>query len=77
MELTSPATANELQVLVRHSRDSDVEAMLTIYRHHIRRGIEDSVDDSGTPEPDISGGSVEPAARERCTITVSAQRPYR
>jgi phosphinothricin acetyltransferase len=52
MELTSPATANEPQVLVRHSRDSDVEAMLTIYRHHIRRGIEDSVDDSGTPEPD-------------------------
>ena len=52
MELTSPAMANEPQVLVRHSRDSDVEAMLTIYRHHIRRGIEDSVDDSGTPEPD-------------------------
>ncbi len=52
MELTSTATANEPQVLVRHSRDSDVEAMLTIYRHHIRRGIEDSVDDSGTPEPD-------------------------
>jgi L-amino acid N-acyltransferase YncA len=52
MELTGTATANEPQVLVRHSRDSDVEAMLTIYRHHIRRGIEDSVDDSGTPEPD-------------------------
>jgi L-amino acid N-acyltransferase YncA len=52
MEMTGTATANEPQVLVRHSRDSDVEAMLTIYRHHIRRGIEDSVDDSGTPEPD-------------------------
>ena len=39
-------------VLVRPSRDSDVEAMLAIYRHHIRRGIEASVDDSGTPEPD-------------------------
>ena len=52
MEMTGQATANEPQVLVRPSRDSDVEAMLTIYRHHIRRGIEDSVDDSGTPEPD-------------------------
>jgi L-amino acid N-acyltransferase YncA len=39
-------------ILVRPSRDSDVEAMLSIYRHHIRRGIEESVDDSGTPEPD-------------------------
>ena len=39
-------------VLVRASRDSDVEAMLAIYRHHIRRGIEEGVDDSGTPEPE-------------------------
>ena len=31
-------------VLVRPSRDSDVDAMLAIYRHHIRRGIEDGVD---------------------------------
>ena len=52
MEMTGQATANEPQLMVRPSRDSDVEAMLTIYRHHIRRGIEDSVDDSGTPEPD-------------------------
>ena len=43
---------NNQQVLVRPSRDSDVEAMLAIYRHHIRRGIEDGVDDSGTPEPE-------------------------
>jgi L-amino acid N-acyltransferase YncA len=49
---TSPAMTNEHPFVVRPSRDSDVEAMLTIYRHHIRRGIEDSVDDSGTPEPD-------------------------
>jgi L-amino acid N-acyltransferase YncA len=49
----SPGIAdNEPPVLVRPSRDSDAEAMLAIYRHHIRRGIEDSVDDSGTPEPD-------------------------
>ena len=52
MEMTGQAPANEPQLFVRPSRDSDVEAMLTIYRHHIRRGIEDSVDDSGTPEPD-------------------------
>ncbi|MBR1227593.1 MULTISPECIES: GNAT family N-acetyltransferase [unclassified Bradyrhizobium] len=39
-------------VLVRASRDGDVEAMLAIYRHHIRRGIEEGVDDSGTPEPE-------------------------
>lgn len=43
---------NEGAVLVRPSRDGDVEAMLTIYRQHVRRGIEDSVDDSGTPEPE-------------------------
>ena len=43
---------NELPVLVRPSRDSDVEAMLSIYRRHIRRGIEEGVDDSGTPEPE-------------------------
>jgi len=52
MQTTDPAPADQPPVLVRPSRDSDVEAMLTIYRHHIRRGIEDSVDDSGTPEPD-------------------------
>jgi phosphinothricin acetyltransferase len=52
MNLDKPAIDNELRLLVRPSRDSDVEAMLTIYRRHIRRGIEDSVDDSGTPEPD-------------------------
>jgi L-amino acid N-acyltransferase YncA len=42
----------EPRVLVRPSRDSDVEAMVAIYRRHIRRGIEDNVDDAGTPEPD-------------------------
>lgn len=43
---------NEGPVVVRPSRDGDVEAMLAIYLQHIRRGIEDSVDDSGTPEPE-------------------------
>jgi L-amino acid N-acyltransferase YncA len=40
------------RILIRPSRDSDVEAMLAIYRRHVRRGVEESVDDSGTPEPD-------------------------
>src|ERR1700759_4113640 len=52
MNLDKPVLDNETRILVRPSRDSDVEAMITIYRRHIRRGIEESVDDSGTPEPD-------------------------
>jgi L-amino acid N-acyltransferase YncA len=44
--------AHGVPILVRSSRDSDVEAMLSIYRRYIRRGIEDGVDESGTPEPD-------------------------
>jgi L-amino acid N-acyltransferase YncA len=44
--------ANEQPVIIRPSRDADVEAMLAIYRHHIRRGIEHGVDDSGTPQSD-------------------------
>jgi phosphinothricin acetyltransferase len=43
---------NRPPVLVRPSRDSDVDAMLSIYRHHIRRGVEPDVIDSGAPEPD-------------------------
>jgi phosphinothricin acetyltransferase len=44
---------NELPVVViRPSRDSDVEAMLSIYRRHIRRGVEAGVDDSDSPQPD-------------------------
>jgi L-amino acid N-acyltransferase YncA len=39
-------------VLVRPSRDSDVDAMLAIYRQHIRRGIEPDVIDTSAPEPD-------------------------
>lgn len=50
---SDPASlTNERTIFVRASRDTDVEAMLSIYRHHIRRGVEDSVDDNGTPEPD-------------------------
>ena len=52
IESPNQAMINDAPVLVRQSRDSDVEAMLAIYRHHIRRGVEDGVDDSGTPEPE-------------------------
>ena len=44
--------ARDLTIAVRPSREGDAEAMLSIYRRHIRRGVEDGVDDSGTPEPD-------------------------
>lgn len=43
---------NIAPLLVRPSRDDDVEAMLSIYRRHIRRGIEAGVEESGMPEPD-------------------------
>jgi hypothetical protein len=39
-------------VIVRPSCEGDVEAMLAIYRHHIRRGVEDGVDDNGMLQPD-------------------------
>ena len=52
MSLPAENPAPERRVLVRPSRDGDVEAMLAIYRRHIRRGVEESVDDAGTPEPD-------------------------
>jgi L-amino acid N-acyltransferase YncA len=35
-------------IVVRPSRDEDIEAMLAIYRRHIRRGVDDSVEE---PEP--------------------------
>ena len=46
------AIESEHPVIVRPSRDGDVDAMLAIYRHHIRRGVEEGVADSDTPEPD-------------------------
>lgn len=39
-------------VIVRPSRDSDVEAMLAIYRRHIRHDIDEGVSDTETPQPD-------------------------
>jgi phosphinothricin acetyltransferase len=49
---TGQAATSDQPLLVRPSRDGDVEAMLAIYRHHIRRGVEEGVEDSGVPEPD-------------------------
>lgn len=43
---------HERSIVVRPSRDTDVEAMLAIYRRHIRHGIEEGVSDAGTPQPD-------------------------
>ena len=42
----------EQVVLIRPTRDADVDAMLAIYRRHIHRGVEEGVDDSDTPQPD-------------------------
>jgi phosphinothricin acetyltransferase len=42
----------ENAVIVRPTRDSDVDSMLAIYRHYIRRGVEEGVDDNDTPQPD-------------------------
>ena len=39
-------------VLVRPSRGGDVDAMLAIYRQHIRGGVETGVDNGGVAEPD-------------------------
>lgn len=36
---------------IRPTIDADIEAMLAIYRRHIRQGVEEGVDESGVPEP--------------------------
>ena len=52
MQDTVSPIANDLPVVIRPSRDSDIEAMLAIYRHNIHRGIGDNIEYSGMPEPD-------------------------
>jgi L-amino acid N-acyltransferase YncA len=49
---TRTETVGDGALIVRPSRDGDVEAMLAIYRHHIRHGVEEGVDDNGTPQAD-------------------------
>ena len=39
-------------IVVRNSRDADVPAMLVIYLHHIRRGVEPGLDDGEFETPD-------------------------
>ncbi|MGE5158121.1 MAG: N-acetyltransferase family protein [Gemmatimonas sp.] len=48
----APSQETTAPVIIRPSRDGDIPAMLAIYRRHVRRGVEDGVEDSGTPEPD-------------------------
>jgi L-amino acid N-acyltransferase YncA len=46
-------TVMESPITVRPSRDDDVEAMLAIYRHHVRHGVEaESVSASEELQPD-------------------------
>src|SRR5271165_7613975 len=48
-----PVQADARPVSVRDSRDGDVPAMLAIYLHHIRRGVDPGVDgDFETPDAD-------------------------
>ena len=51
MEAITP-TGNASPIVVRPSRDSDVEPMLAIYRRHIRLGIEEGIGDAEMPQPD-------------------------
>jgi phosphinothricin acetyltransferase len=48
----SKGNENRPPVVIRPSRDSDVDAMLAIYRRHIRQGVEESVADSNVPQAD-------------------------
>ena len=40
LDVSASAAVASVQSVVRPSRDDDVEAMLAIYRHHIRHGVE-------------------------------------
>ena len=52
IEQVAGTMQKEPTISIRPTRDTDVEAMLSIYRHHIRRGVEDDVEDADTPQPD-------------------------
>ncbi|HWE73783.1 MAG TPA: GNAT family N-acetyltransferase [Stellaceae bacterium] len=51
MEAEETGAEKPKSLRIRSSIDADVEAMLAIYRRHIRQGIEEGVEDSGVPEP--------------------------
>ncbi len=50
-ERSAIAEAERSAIVVRPSRDDDVDAMLAIYRHHISRGVEDGAVETGMPQP--------------------------
>jgi L-amino acid N-acyltransferase YncA len=52
MSETAAIRADDEPVLIRPSRESDVETMLAIYRHHVRSGVARDVEGTGAPEPD-------------------------
>src|ERR1700737_4937614 len=52
MPVSLESPREEQPIVIRASRDGDVDTMLEISPHHIRRGIEDGVDDNGSPQPD-------------------------
>jgi L-amino acid N-acyltransferase YncA len=47
MNKTAVARSDDEPVVIRASRESDVEAMMAIYRHHVPRDVEGT----GAPEP--------------------------
>ena len=47
MDGTNLMRADDEPVLIRPSRDTDVEAMLAIYRYHIRHGVAKDADSNG------------------------------
>ena len=51
MDVTTTSESSH-PIVVRPSRDGDVEPMLAIYRRHIRHGIDEGVSDAETPQPD-------------------------
>ncbi|HZZ60065.1 MAG TPA: hypothetical protein VFE63_02690 [Roseiarcus sp.] len=55
----SVAQARPRPIIVRDSRDPDVPAMLSIYLHHIRRGVDPGVD-GDFETPDAGSGGTEP-----------------
>lgn len=52
MSEASPMRDGDEQVSIRPSRDTDVDAMLAIYAHHVRHGVGKEADGSGLPDPD-------------------------
>ena len=52
MNETAALRADDEPVLVRPTRENDIEAMLAIYRHHVRNGVPRDVEGTGAPELD-------------------------